>query len=81
MLGRLIDGEASEMFIEKRFTHVNGHPIWMQVHGKLVSSDTGEPLYCVAHFQDITDQKRYEGQLQYLADHDALTGLSSTAGG
>ena len=74
-LERMVSGEASEFFVEKRCLHANGHPIWVQVSAKLVSSPMGEPLYSVAHYQDVTDQKRYQGQLQYLADHDALTGL------
>ena len=74
-MDRIASGEASELFIEKRYLHANGHPIWVQIHSNLVRSRDGRPLYCVSHFQDVTDQKRYEGQLQYLADHDALTGL------
>jgi diguanylate cyclase (GGDEF)-like protein/PAS domain S-box-containing protein len=74
-LERIASGEASELFIEKRYLHANGHPIWVHVHTSLVRSREGEPLYCVSHFQDVTEQKRYDGQLQYLADHDALTGV------
>ena len=33
------------------------------------------PQFAVFHLMDIGERKRFEGQLQHLADHDSLTGL------
>ena len=72
---KLAAEEVTEISLEARFVHANGHPVWVQMHSSLVRSQPGEPHYAVTHLQDVTDQKRFEGQLRYLADHDALTGL------
>jgi len=40
-----------------------------------VRSDTGEMLYTVLQFQDITEARRLTRQLEYQASYDDLTGL------
>ena len=38
-------------------------------------ADHPDRLLC--QFEDVTDRKRYESQLQFMADHDQLTGLTN----
>jgi PAS domain S-box-containing protein len=37
--------------------------------------DNGELVGAVLTFSDVTERKRFEAQLQFLADHDPLTGV------
>ena len=37
--------------------------------------ERGRLVGCVITFNDVTERKRFEAQLQYLADHDPVTGL------
>ena len=55
---------------ERRHLRADGHAVWLQVG---IAALTGDDV--VLQIQDITERKRFESQLQYLADHDPLTGL------
>ena len=71
----MLRGEAASREVEKRYLHANGHPVWVQLNGTLVRDDDGRPHRFLIQVQDITDRRRYEQQLQHMADHDPLTGL------
>ena len=50
---------------------------WLQSSAVLDAS--GQPVHYVAVLTDITDQKRAEQELRYLANYDTLTGLPNRA--
>jgi diguanylate cyclase (GGDEF)-like protein/PAS domain S-box-containing protein len=74
-LDRLVASEASRYRTERRYIHAAGHPVPVDLSVAVVRDGDGEPLHFLAQVADITERKRFEGQLQYLADHDALTGM------
>ena len=82
----LTDGEGSQMadlisgripvyHVERVYPHAEGHLLWMLVSVSLVRDTEDIPLHFVAQIQDISARKALEGHLEYLVDHDALTGL------
>ncbi|MGH2942838.1 MAG: sensor domain-containing protein, partial [Solirubrobacteraceae bacterium] len=72
---RLVDGEVASMHSEGRLIDADGGVVWIAFSTSLIRDAEGEPLYRISQLQDITERKRFEGQLQYLADHDPVTGL------
>ena len=61
--------------VEKRYRHAWGHHVWVLVTTSVVRDGQRNPLYLVTQVQDITERKELAERLEYLADHDFLTGL------
>jgi diguanylate cyclase (GGDEF)-like protein/PAS domain S-box-containing protein len=72
---RLTVGEIAHYRAERRYLHAAGNPVPVDLSVAVIRSAAGEAGHFLIQAHDITERKRFEGQLQYLADHDALTGM------
>ena len=61
---------APETSGEKRIVRPGGEVRWVHIHGAPIGDGT-----VVAQVQDITERRKFESELEYLASHDALTGV------
>ncbi len=77
---RLWSGEAETCRLEKRYLHADGHEIWTQVDMTLLREADGSASYALGQVQDISDRRQLQQELEYLADHDDLTGVLNRRG-
>ena len=64
---------SSEAVLRRR----NGEPLTVLETARAVRSEEGETLCIEGSLLDITERKKYERHLEYLVNHDSLTGLLS----
>jgi diguanylate cyclase (GGDEF)-like protein/PAS domain S-box-containing protein len=78
-LAQLLGPDPDQVQLAHRYLHRDGHDVWAEVDASVVRDDAGVPLYRVAQVRDVTEHRRRDEQLRYLADHDPLTGTLNRA--
>jgi diguanylate cyclase (GGDEF)-like protein/PAS domain S-box-containing protein len=74
---RLLAGRISSYQMEKRYRRPDGTHVWVNLSGSIARAQDGEPLYFIAHVEDITDRLAAREALEHNALHDPLTGLAN----
>ena len=70
--------ETGEPFrMEYRMFHRDGHIVWVHDEATMVRDERGVPSFSHGVMMDISDRKRGEENVAFLAYHDELTGLPS----
>ena len=54
---------------------MKGRPLWLDIHAVPLRNDKGDIVSLLGITSNITERKRQEEQLLYLANYDILTGL------
>lgn len=74
LTGRLLRDGMVQGF-ETELRRIDGKIIWVEENARLVRDNKGRPSLIEGSITDITDRKRSEARIQFLAHHDGLTGL------
>jgi len=73
----LFAGQVSQLIYESKLKRMNGSTYPVEVRLQLSQSEVPPLLY--ANVQDISERKKIESRLTYMASYDSLTGLPNKA--
>ena len=76
-LGALSAGRADNGSVELRIRPAAGSVVDVSAHCAVLKDPAERPTRVLCQFLDITERNRFEAQLQFMADHDPLTGLAN----
>jgi diguanylate cyclase (GGDEF)-like protein/PAS domain S-box-containing protein len=79
MRDKLLRSEIDSFKLEKRYARKDGSQVWVALAVAARRDQAGRRMYDVSVVEDITARKVAEERVQYLATHDALTGLPNRA--
>jgi two-component system sensor histidine kinase DctS len=65
-LQRLVEGKSDAWYLEKRYFHRDGHPMWGRSSTWVVRGRDGRASYVVTQLEDITAQKQLEEETRRL---------------
>ena len=57
-IAQALRGDIGFFWLEKRYRHRDGQPVWGHVSSALIRGGDCRPLYFVSHIQDITEKKK-----------------------
>jgi diguanylate cyclase (GGDEF)-like protein/PAS domain S-box-containing protein len=72
---QLLTGQNEHFSRESRCLNHQGEPLWVHLSMSLSHDSNGAPQHLLPIFQDIGATKEAQAQINFLAFHDALTGL------
>ena len=64
---------------EYRMVHEDGSILWVSEQASIIRDEAGEPWLIQGVIFDITERKKAEEEISFLAYHDKLTGLPNRA--
>lgn len=77
-VARHFSSEVSDLKLEFRIMHRDGHPIWVETNARTVTDPaTGRPTDLIFTMRDITAKRAREEALALAARTDGLTGLAN----
>jgi diguanylate cyclase (GGDEF)-like protein/PAS domain S-box-containing protein len=77
VMERVVAGESRIERAQKRFVRADGGEVWAAVTSSVVYDHSGDPLYMISQYVDITAARQDAERLRRAARTDSLTGLGN----